>query len=306
MNQPINIEDYLEPTDPPLPFPELETFEGTNTLDSTVEVGETMITQGYRIPLQIKQGTTTKTVDFYIGSAPLTEGQSISKTSTGTEIELYQGENTISTTLGNKPEMKIDYLSTVVGVGERTAQLFDVSKLSGNNTHVISAGLSFDIANQTVTVNGTSTGRYPQVFIVSMSGTAIKLEVGETYYGFIVTENVPTNANVYLLVQAYYNSAYTTLKTLRTTKDSFTVPEGVINYRYLLVCEGNNISYSNTTVKFFISKTDTSKYSKFGYQIPIDIKQDDEVVDHKDIYIGTQPLIEGDYINQTGVYRRLH
>lgn len=31
------------PQDPPLPLPELETFEGTNTLDSTVEVGEVTI-----------------------------------------------------------------------------------------------------------------------------------------------------------------------------------------------------------------------------------------------------------------------
>lgn len=43
MNQPINIEDYLEPIDPPLPFPKISTFSGENTLDSTVEVGEVTI-----------------------------------------------------------------------------------------------------------------------------------------------------------------------------------------------------------------------------------------------------------------------
>ncbi|MCR5479489.1 MAG: hypothetical protein K6F27_06480 [Ruminococcus sp.] len=51
----LAAEDYIDyesgkivrngtPTDPPLPLPELETFEGTNTLDSTVEVGEVTIT----------------------------------------------------------------------------------------------------------------------------------------------------------------------------------------------------------------------------------------------------------------------
>ena len=43
MNQSINIEDYLEPTDPLLPLPAIETFKGENTLDSTETVGEVTI-----------------------------------------------------------------------------------------------------------------------------------------------------------------------------------------------------------------------------------------------------------------------
>lgn len=43
MNQPINIEDYLEPTDPPLPLPAIETFEGTNTIGSTETLGDVTI-----------------------------------------------------------------------------------------------------------------------------------------------------------------------------------------------------------------------------------------------------------------------
>lgn len=42
MNQ-HNIEDYLEPTDPPLPLPAIETFNGENTLDSTETLGEVTI-----------------------------------------------------------------------------------------------------------------------------------------------------------------------------------------------------------------------------------------------------------------------
>jgi hypothetical protein len=34
---------YLQPTDPPLPFPELEAYKGTNTLDSTETLGEVTI-----------------------------------------------------------------------------------------------------------------------------------------------------------------------------------------------------------------------------------------------------------------------
>ena len=46
---------------------------------------------------------------FYIGSSPLTTGQSISKSSTGVDIETQVGENTIDTTLYNKPVMEIEY-----------------------------------------------------------------------------------------------------------------------------------------------------------------------------------------------------
>lgn len=60
---------------------------------------------GYQIPISVNGTPQT----FYIGSTPLTAGQSISKTSTGVDIDLFEGENTISTTLYNKPKIKIYY-----------------------------------------------------------------------------------------------------------------------------------------------------------------------------------------------------
>lgn len=60
---------------------------------------------GYEIPLTVNGTPQT----FYIGDSPLTAGQSISKTSTGIDIATAEGENTISTTLYNKPEMTIKY-----------------------------------------------------------------------------------------------------------------------------------------------------------------------------------------------------
>ena len=63
------------------------------------------IPYGYELPITVNSTPQT----FYIGNAPLTAGQSISKTSTGVDIELIEGENTVSTTLYNKPEMTIKY-----------------------------------------------------------------------------------------------------------------------------------------------------------------------------------------------------
>ena len=65
---------------------------------------------GYEIPLVVSQsGHTDKSYDIFIGSAPLGEGESVSLTSTGTDIELFEGSNTVSTTLMNKPTMEIKY-----------------------------------------------------------------------------------------------------------------------------------------------------------------------------------------------------
>ena len=76
------------------------------------------IPNGYEIPLSIsQQGQTDKNYDIYIGSTPLTAGQSISKTSTGVDIAAVQGANTIATDLYNKPEMSIEGVD-YVGVGE--------------------------------------------------------------------------------------------------------------------------------------------------------------------------------------------
>lgn len=65
----------------------------------------TFVPYGYEIPISVNGTQQT----FYIGNSPLTAGQSISKTSTGVDIATTEGENTISTTLYNKPEMTIKY-----------------------------------------------------------------------------------------------------------------------------------------------------------------------------------------------------
>ena len=68
------------------------------------------IPHGYQIPLTVSQkGQPDKTYDIYIGDSPLTEGETVSKTSTGVDIELFEGENVVSTTLYNKPAIKIKY-----------------------------------------------------------------------------------------------------------------------------------------------------------------------------------------------------
>ena len=65
---------------------------------------------GYEIPLVVsQQGQPNKNYDIFIGNTPLGVGESISKSSTGIDIEIFKGENIIDTSLTNKPEMSIKY-----------------------------------------------------------------------------------------------------------------------------------------------------------------------------------------------------
>lgn len=75
-------------------------------------VGEQRV-DGYYVPLTISQvGQPDKTVDIYIGDSPLTEGETVSKASTGVNIELFEGSNIVSTTLYNKPNTSVTYKSS--------------------------------------------------------------------------------------------------------------------------------------------------------------------------------------------------
>lgn len=69
-----------------------------------IGVGQS-IENGYIIPLSVNGNT----INIPIGNSPLTAGEIVSKTSTGVDIELIDGENTITTPLYNKPEMTIKY-----------------------------------------------------------------------------------------------------------------------------------------------------------------------------------------------------
>lgn len=74
------------------------------------DTNDVFIPYGYQIPLKIsQQGQTDKNYDIFIGDTPLTEGETVSKTSTGIDLELFEGSNTVSTTLYNKPAMEIKY-----------------------------------------------------------------------------------------------------------------------------------------------------------------------------------------------------
>lgn len=108
MNQ-HNIEDYLEPTDPPLPLPAIETFKGTNTLDSRETLGETTITQGYQVPLDIRNlSDTNEITKAYRADIIETAGATI-------DVDIQAGTVTINGTTNNAVAEVIIYMTVTEG-----------------------------------------------------------------------------------------------------------------------------------------------------------------------------------------------
>ncbi len=66
---------------------------------------------GYKIPIV----SNNKTTDIFIGSAPLTSGKKVTRSSTGVEIPLKAGVNVVDTSLYNKPrvDVKVDRLKNI-------------------------------------------------------------------------------------------------------------------------------------------------------------------------------------------------
>ena len=110
-------------------------FRFSNPTTATADISNIMLVKGSTAPTEyIPYFHNDYT--FYIGSTPLTAGQSISKTSTGVDIATQVGENTISSTLYNLPETSVTY-ATSGGVGERVSGSYVIPvKVNSTTTNV--------------------------------------------------------------------------------------------------------------------------------------------------------------------------
>lgn len=148
---------------------------------------ESFIPYGYKIPLTVSQtGQTDKTVDIFIGDSPLTEGETVSKTSTGVDIELFEGENTVSTTLYNKPETSITY-TDYIGVGEYVNGQWQIPLTVSDGTNTTSVTIPIDApltASDTATKTSTGVDIATYVGTNTISTTLENKPTMLVYYGY--------------------------------------------------------------------------------------------------------------------------
>lgn len=165
------------------------------------ETSDGYIPYGYQIPITVsQQGQPGTNYNIYIGDSPLTEGETVSKTSTGVDIAAIAGTNTISTDLYNKPSMSIEGVD-YVGVGRHISgdryeiQLecsadvtpYDPNAEESNTSYVYNSStyaLDTNFQYKTALIDLPGTGRYT---ITKTLGSTFKIEelTGPTPWGGI-------------------------------------------------------------------------------------------------------------------------
>ena len=234
---------------------------------------QTYIPYGYQIPILVTSGQTTTPYNYYIGNTPLTAGQSISKTSTSTDIALLSGTNTISTTLGNKPEMRVKYESTVLGVGERTENLLDAQAYEVGKAWNTSSNADRATVTLTVKPNTTYTVKVFET-VADLVYVGVKESADATT---AVASQQTVNGTVTITTTA---SAYTLA--IQLNKTAITLND----------CQNCKITLTE-------GSTAPAEYIPYGYQIPLIVSKQGQPDKTYDIYIGDTPLIQGQSINRT-------
>lgn len=252
----------------------VRTTSSSSTTWEAMGFANIMVTHSSTAPSTYIPYTATN-YTFQLGSSPLTAGQSISKTSTGTDIALLSGTNTISTTLGNKPEMRIDYLSAEVGVGKRTVNLFDKN------------------ASTLIQIDAQGTMRFGASVGSLKAGTytlSFDKDSSSTYSMWIVERKGTT----YTQSNSISSSPYTF--TLSSDAD-----EVIVRTSYQTVTTWEALGFTN--IMLVKGSTAPQTYIPYGYQIPITVSQQSQILDTKNIYIGTSLLTQGQSITkaQAGV-----
>lgn len=170
-----------------------------------------------------------------------------------------------------------------VDMSVRSANLIDVAR-TNNGTDYYVGGLHWEIAGQSVTLSETSNTMYPQSFLLDSEGNALQLTAGKTYYAKLFVENAPTGSNIYIFLRKKIAGAWSVAYTINTNGVVILASADVEGWTWLLVAQGNGITYSNTRIRIEVSELPIIEYVPYSKAIT-------------PIYIGAEPLGEDEYID---------
>ena len=238
----------------------------------------TFVPFGYEIPLTVNSSTQ----DIYIGSEPLTAGQSISKTSTSTDIALLSGTNTISTSLNNKPNMFISYQSGELGVGVSTENLYNPNATDVNNgyeSHMLLKSGGATAANDNYAVS-----------------EYIQVSANQSYALKWYAQNPSSATNASMV---FYDSSKTFISGTSYNANAVVIVTSPSNASYVRISTHNNYRNNTMLVK---GNTAPEAFIPYGYKVPIRIydgETNTENTNYTDLnlYIGNSLLSADEYID---------
>lgn len=178
-----------------------------------------------------------------------------------------------------------------VDMSVRSANLIDVAR-TNNGTDYYVGGLHWEIAGQSVALSETSNTAYPQSFLLDSEGNALQLTAGKTYYAKLFVENAPAGSNIYIFLRKKIAGAWSVAYTINTNGVVILASADVEGWAWLLVAQGNGITYTNTKIRVEVSESPIIEYVPYSKTVT-------------PIYIGSDPLGEDEYVDYGGgkIYR---
>lgn len=163
-----------------------------------------------------------------------------------------------------------------VDMSVKSGNLFDVAQ-TNNGTDYYAGGLHWEIAGQSVTLSETSNTTYPQSFLLDSEGNALQLTAGKTYHAKLFVDNAPAGSSIYIFLRKKVAGVWSVTHTISINDTVIKTPTGVEEWGWLLVAQGNGITYTNTKIRLQVSETPIIEYAPFSnITTPI--------------YIGSNPL----------------
>ena len=234
-----------------------------------------------------------KDYTFYIGDTPLTEGENISKTSTGIDIETQVGENTISTTLYNKPVM---YCGKALGVGIPTE-----NKMPAPANGVYSANRT------TVTVTD---GVYHIVQTEGSGSSSVYIDLPEFevpdsgYINYLNSMAFGTTAVVLRYNGASLSGGYALTPINRAVAIGSDYAGKKVNQ--IQIYTTGNVAMDFTIAPMITDSNTYTSYVPYGYKVPITITDENSNTTEQTFYIGNSRLLSGDTYTKTqaGIHKQ--
>lgn len=170
-----------------------------------------------------------------------------------------------------------------VDMGVRSANLIDVAQTNYGTDYYV-GGLHWEITGQSVALSETSNTTYPQSFLLDSEGNALQLAAGKTYYAKLFVENAPAGSSIYIFLRKKIAEAWSVAYTISTNGVVIIAPTDVEKWGWLLVAQGNGITYNNTRICVEVSESPITEYVPYSKTVT-------------PIYIGSSPLEANEYVD---------
>ena len=223
-------------------------------------------TTQYEIPSNTDDITEAYINIYTNNSSTSTSASSI----TITEPLLYFDENSdYEPYTGKRPSPNPDYPQEIISCGNKTRNLFDLSKVS---RYTSTSGIQVSVEKDNIKINGTNQSSSAVGVYLNAVGITYSLKANKTYVAKYITGESASASTYRLDIRNASNTSQILAYESGKNGLSYTPTEN-INIRFYIRVPANGTV--NLTGKIIFEESDTlHDYEPYGYKIPVNVRSD--------------------------------